>query len=251
MRIKLTLETRDRDITLPISYNYQVQSMIYNNISNTLANELHKKGFAFEKRKFRMFVFSRLQGSFQVNKKNKTIQFKSPISLIFATPYNILTQSLAEKTMKHGEVKIGNNQLYISSIEVYKNRTFDNTIKIKILSPITVYSTLYKNDGKSKKTYYYTPYEKEFKDLIHDNIIKKYTAFNKKEPKDKKFCIDPLKVTQKRNHIVAFYKDTVIKGWTGIYILTGSPELIGFSYDTGLGSKNSQGFGMWEIINRE
>ncbi|MFO7891873.1 MAG: CRISPR-associated endoribonuclease Cas6 [bacterium] len=249
MRIKLTLETRDRDITLPISYSYQVQSMIYNTISNTLANQLHKKGFAFEKREFRMFVFSRLQGSFRINKKDKTIQFKSPISLIFATPYNILTQSLAEKIMKHGEVKIGNNQLFISSIEVYKNKSFDNTIKIKILSPITVYSTLYKNDGKSKKTYYYSPFEQEFNEMIHNNIIKKYIAFYAKEPDHKKFYIEPFKVTPQNNHIVSFYKDTVIKGWTGIYQLTGSSELIEFSYDTGLGSKNSQGFGMWEVVN--
>ncbi len=251
MRIKLTLETRDRDITLPISYNYHVQSMIYNNISNTLADKLHKKGFAFEKRKFRMYVFSRIMGKYRVNKKDKKIIFKNPVSLIFSTPYNILTQSLAENIMKGDNVKIGSNELFINSIEVFKNKTFDDTVKIKLLSPITVYSTLFKNDGKSKKTYYYTPYEEEFNDLIHDNIIKKYTAFNNKEPKNKKFRIEPVKVTQKRNHIVSFYKNTVIKGWTGIYSLTGSPELIGFSYDSGLGSKNSQGFGMWEVVNRE
>lgn len=255
MRIKLTLENRNRNITLPISYNYYVQSMIYNNISDTLAEELHKKGFPFEKRKFRMFVFSRILGKYKTNNKDKKIIFKSPVSIIFSTPYNILTQSLAEEIMKDGDVLIGGNELFINSIQVYKKKIFDDTLKVKILSPITVYSTLYKNDGKSKKTYYYNPYEEEFNELIHNNIIKKYIAFHAKEPKDKKFYIEPFKVSQKKNHIVTFYKGTVIKGWTGIYQLTGSPELIEFSYDTGLGSKNSQGFGMWEEwgdrINKE
>ncbi|MFW6129578.1 MAG: CRISPR-associated endoribonuclease Cas6 [Atribacterota bacterium] len=246
----MTLEKRDSLITLPISYNYYVQSMIYHNISDKLADELHKKGFPFEKRKFRMFVFSRIQGRYKTNKNDKKIIFESPISIIFSTPYNVLTQSLAEKIMKEGDIRIGGNELFINSIQVYKNKMFDSTLKIKILSPVTVYSTLYKNNDEGKKTYYYNPYEEEFNELIHDNIIKKYIAFYEKEPEDKNFNIEPFKVSQRRNHVVSFYKGTVIKGWTGIYQLTGSPELIDFSYDAGLGSKNSQGFGMWEVVNK-
>jgi CRISPR-associated endoribonuclease Cas6 len=33
-----------------------------------------------------------------------------------------------------------------------------------------------------------------------------------------------------------------------IYQIHGKPELISLAYDTGLGSKNSQGFGMFEIL---
>ncbi|MBC7189418.1 hypothetical protein H5U35_04285, partial [Candidatus Aerophobetes bacterium] len=42
---------------------------------------------------------------------------------------------------------------------------------------------------------------------------------------------------------------TLIKGWMGTYRLEGNPELIKFSYDAGLGAKNSQGFGMYEVVN--
>lgn len=41
-----------------------------------------------------------------------------------------------------------------------------------------------------------------------------------------------------------------IKAWLGIYRLQGEPELISLAYDTGFGSKNSQGFGMFEILTK-
>jgi len=48
---------------------------------------------------------------------------------------------------------------------------------------------------------------------------------------------------------VVLFKDTVIKGWMGIYKLKSHPKILKLAYDTGLGSKNSQGFGMWEVID--
>ncbi|MDN5332516.1 MAG: CRISPR-associated endoribonuclease Cas6 [Tepidanaerobacteraceae bacterium] len=44
------------------------------------------------------------------------------------------------------------------------------------------------------------------------------------------------------------YKDVIIKGWMGVYILKGDPVLLKIAYDAGLGSKNSQGFGCFEIL---
>ncbi|MFN7181678.1 MAG: CRISPR-associated endoribonuclease Cas6 [Planctomycetota bacterium] len=45
-------------------------------------------------------------------------------------------------------------------------------VVVKMLSPITIYSTLTKRDG-SKKTYYYNPFENEFGQLIRDSGVKK------------------------------------------------------------------------------
>lgn len=44
------------------------------------------------------------------------------------------------------------------------------------------------------------------------------------------------------------FKGTVIKGWTGLYELSLPEPLFQIAYDTGLGSKNSQGFGMVEVV---
>lgn len=44
------------------------------------------------------------------------------------------------------------------------------------------------------------------------------------------------------------YKGTVIKAWEGTFRLLGPQELVELAYDTGLGAKNSQGFGCFELL---
>ena len=56
--------------------------------------------------------------------------------------------------------------------------------------------------------------------------------------------IVPLKVKES----IILYKDTVVKGWCGVFLMEGHLTLIRCVYDTGLGAKNSQGFGMFEVI---
>jgi CRISPR-associated endoribonuclease Cas6 len=43
----------------------------------------------------------------------------------------------------------------------------------------------------------------------------------------------------------------VIKGWFGIYEKDGDPRLLKLAYSTGLGAKNSQGFGMIDVIKEK
>ena len=41
---------------------------------------------------------------------------------------------------------------------------------------------------------------------------------------------------------------TVIKRWKGRFKVKGHPEFLAFAYDAGLGSRNSQGFGMVNVV---
>jgi CRISPR-associated endoribonuclease Cas6 len=45
------------------------------------------------------------------------------------------------------------------------------------------------------------------------------------------------------------YRETVIKAWTGIYELDLPEPFFLLAYESGLGSKNSQGFGMVEAVD--
>ncbi len=248
MRIKFTFEADEGKVILPINYNRALQSFIYRNITPELSNFLHNKGFKFDKRSFKLFTFSRILGKeYRILKDKKMIEFKTPISFYLSTIYPPVAEEFTSSIIKLNEVVLWKNRLYVSSIEVFTKKFNKEKILIKMLSPITIYSTLKKPDGK-KKTYYYSPFEKEFSELIEKNIIKKYISYYREEPSEVKFRIKPLKVSEKRNLITTFYKGTVIKGWTGIYEIEGGKELIEFSYSTGIGAKNSQGFGMWEEI---
>lgn len=246
MRMVITLEFVDKFFILPIDYNHIIQSFIYRNISSELASFLHERGYTYGKRSFKLFTFSRLFGEFKLNKEN--IEFRSPVRLYIASAETRFIQELAETLLKSKNIKLGKQSVEISSIEISPNKNFGREVLIKTLSPITVYSTLHTKDGK-KKTYYYFPYEKEFSELIFKNLKKKFKLVYGKEPGRRELLIEPLDRKSISQRIVK-YKGTIVKGWMGRFRLKGSPDLISLGYDTGLGSKNSQGFGMFEVIER-
>lgn len=242
MRVILSLNSKE-EITLPISYNEIVQGFIYRNIEESLAEDIHNRGFAFEKRNFKLFTFSRLLGKTRINKD--LFNISTPFKLIIASPYREILQSLAENLIKKQELRLGDNELYIESISVSFAPEMKDTVSIRMLSPVTVYSTLTSPDGR-KKTYYYNPKEKEFSELIRQNIIKKYLAFYRRPPSSQEFAIEPVKVTREDEKIIS-YKGFIIKGWMGRYRLSGAKELLQLAYDAGIGAKNSQGFGCFEV----
>lgn len=279
MRIKINLESISERLSLPAHYNYILQAFIYRNLSKTLADKIHSQGFAFEKRQFRLFTFSRLLGSFQRNQD--TIAYQGLISLWVASPLTEILESFASHLARKGKIKLDRSYCRITGIEVPFTEDFESTdshrltqkgivggvslprfsMMIKMLSPVTAYSTLLTQD-KKRKTYYYSPFEADFNRICHQNLLKKYQLlshpnsspstgevgegdFKKLLDLTEKFSIIPERVSKRNEHII-MYKGTVIKAWSGIYRLEGSPELIKVAFDCGLGAKNSQGFGMIE-----
>ncbi len=244
MRIEINLSA-ETPLILPKSHNHLLQGFIYSLLDPLLRKRLHKEGYPYEKRRFKLFTFSRLLGKVKMFKEY--FQFNPPLKLIISSPKDEILQSLAEGLLKSPEVILGKNTVYIDSINVAARSSFNHEVTIKMLSPVTIRSTLYGADG-SKKSYYYSPFEKEFCRLIKENLRKKYKiVFNKNLGHDFEFSIKPQKVPPSCERII-IYKGTVIKAWMGIYEIKGNPEVIALSYDTGLGAKNSQGFGCWEKL---
>lgn len=245
MRIEITLTSQSK-INIPKSHNHILQGFIYTLLEPSLRGFLHNQGYAYEKRKFKLFTFSRLTGQFE--SFNNHFQFIPPVRLFISSPKSEILQSLADGLLKKEKFSLGGNELFIESVGVLPKLTFTQELIIKMLSPVTVYSTLEKSDG-SKKTYYYSPFEGEFNTLIQENLRKKYQAAYGKEPFERDFNIIPYKVRPWDEKIVIYNKKpkpTIIKAWMGIYKIAGSPQIVELAYDSGIGSKNSQGFGCWE-----
>lgn len=247
MRLLLELSS-EGNFTVPIHYNHHIQSLLYSSISPKLAEILHNYGFPLEKRRFRLFTFSRILGEYRINKDKEKIVFSSPFRFIVSSVMKEFIEEIAEELIRRESVEILFQRVSLNSVEVSDLSINRDRLKIKMLSPVTIYSTLSRADGR-KKTYYYTPFEKEFSQLISENARKKFRAFYEKEP-DGEIHLTPLNVNMSNQKIIS-YKNTVIKGWMGIYELSGSPELMKLVYDTGLGGKNSQGFGCFEIRGRK
>ena len=119
--------------------------------------------------------------------------------------------------------------------EVYRSCIVDT------VSPITVHSTFEKPDGK-RFTYYYEPMEKEFSDMIKNNLIRKYVSYHGKQPDSTDFSIKPHNC-KKLRRIDTSYNGIIIRAWRGSYEIEGAPELIKMALLGGIGERNSVGFG--------
>ena len=85
-----------------------------------------------------------------------------------------------------------------------------------------------------------------FYQSINGNFFRKYQAYYGVPPiSDIQMNLCDNKVPRK---IVTKYKGIYITGWLGNYKISGERKYLDFLYQTGLGAKNSQGFGMFSIL---
>ncbi len=241
MRVRLDLATPRGGLSLPIHYNYLINSTIYRTISSDYATFLHDSGFKLGNRSFKLFTFSRILAPFTL--KDGTITFRGRAVLFISSPLLRFLKELVSGFLKRGYLNLNGSRVKISGFEFLESPLISESVIIRTLSPITVYSTLRGEEGR-KKTYYYNPKEREFSELASENARKKHFLLTGRKIGGN-LKIEPLRVREN----VLLYKGTVVKGWTGTFLLEGPKPLIQTVYDAGLGSKNPQGFGMFEVIS--
>jgi len=253
MRIRVTYEILEGNkVVLPAHYNYHIHGLIYRTFSNELASKLHTEGFIFNKRPFKLFTFSRIleKGNLIKSGENAKLVLGRRISFFFSSPVENIVANLGEMSFKRREFYLYGQRIYLSQLEVITPPRLEDRLFIKALSPITVYSTLTAGDGR-KKTYYYSPTERDWEIQIFTNLWRKSQALGMGSSDPAYLAgsrIRPVKVGKQDLRIMK-YRDTVIKGWTGIYELDLPEEFFYLAYDAGLGAKNSQGFGMIEVTD--
>lgn len=250
MRLKIRLAAGNDLLSLPVQYNNLVQGLIYNNLDHALSSWLHETGRTHELRRFKLFTFSRLFGKNSVEKGR--ITFDGPTHFYLSSVDAEVLGSLAEHLLREPDVRLGNSRCRIEEVSVEPAPDLANgdTALLKAISPITAYSTLTTGDGR-KKTYYYAPQEKEWSDSLIANLRRKAGALDWASDAERDLedaWIKPHKVSNRDQKILDF-KGTVIKGWTGLYEAKLPEPYLRLAYDAGLGSKNSQGFGMVGVIN--
>jgi CRISPR-associated endoribonuclease Cas6 len=242
MRIWLELGAPEM-IRLPLHYNHAVQGLIYRLLPHEYRKTLHDDGYVVDKRSLKLFTFSRIFG-----RKERIgagfIAFRPPIKICISSPIESFLSELVDQLVKNPRLQLLGNEIQVTSIEVPRSPVLGEEVVFHTLSPITVYSTLYTAEGK-KKTYYYSPYEEEFSQLASINLARKYKAY-KGEEIHGDVSITPL---GRPKESIVLFKGTVIKAWAGRFKIKGDKRLIEIAYEAGIGSKNSAGFGMVEVVN--
>lgn len=242
MRLEVILNSEE-EIVIPIAYNYYVQSLIYNLISNEeYADFLHNKGYRAFNRKFKLFSFSKIEGDFIFDKESKMLTyFKKEIKITITSPNEDFIKYILETLFLCDELLLCKNRLKVQNVKIKEDIHIKDNLKVYTLSPIVVSSTL-----ASGQTVYYSPLDHCFSERIKQNILKKYSAFKGKEEENINFNVKLINRNKVRKR-VSKYKGIMINGYMCELELSGDVEILKFAYDACLGEKNSQGFGVLEV----
>lgn len=239
--MQLHVTFKNQNTVLPIAYRYFVQSMIYNALESNsgFSQFLHDSGYINENRGYKFFTFSPLSGNYQI--KNKKIIFSDNISLEIRSFEPEIIRLLICALKDGSKTDIGRNTLTVEKCVLSNKIFYQPIVKIKTISPITAYVT---RDYTNR--IYFSPEDNDFNQLIVNNAKRKWLSAGKSEDD---FIlsfkhIDTMPIKKE----VTTYKKSYITAWHGGFVLEGNPEVISFLYNVGLGSKNSQGFGMFEVI---
>ena len=240
--MQLMIEMKfDDELILPIGHHHILQSMIYHNLKTypEYSRYLHDSGYSEQNRHFKMFTFGPLRGRYQI--RNKEICFTDTISLEIRSPEPMMIRILEESVRENG-VTFGSNRSIWIRTKLDDKTVEQDKIHIRMQSPVTARST----DPVSKRTTFYNPEDPEFCVKINENFARKYKALYGMEPTGN-ISIEPVRVTG-RDRYVTKYQGFFIFGWLGEYVLSGERKYLDFLYQTGLGEKNAQGFGMYKIL---
>ena len=233
----------DRPLILPINYLHILQAIIYRGIGDEggMSTFLHDTGYRFEKRSYRMFTFSWLQGKYEI--VNKQIIFRNQVFFEVRSPENLLILKMMKNFHDNG-VCFGEKHYRNVEVLVSDEMVEENNIRIKMLTPICVYSTA--EDGN---TYFFKPEDEGFSEKLDYSFRRKYAAYTGIVPEEG-ISIRVINILPK-DKIVTRYQGTMLSGYKGEYQIAGKRKYLDFLYQTGLGSKNTQGFGMFDIVEGE
>lgn len=231
----------DGGLELPVHYRHILQAAIYRalTVEPSYAAELHDRRITKGERPFKFFTYSDLKGKYEI--LSDRICFIREVSFEVRSPKEEFILRLRDGLDRKGLI-LGRREISEVYTRISRTTIRSGQLRIRMKTPICVYST----DPVTHKTYFYTPEEQGFYDLVQSNFIRKYRAFSGGEPEEL-ISLQPVYV-HARDKIVTKYKNFYYSGWKGEYILSGPCEYLDFLFQTGIGAKNAQGFGMFEVM---
>ncbi len=253
MRVRVELKS-DRPVTIDIAYNYIIQAFVYRNLSKETAKFIHDKGYIHEGRRFKMFTFSKIRYNGNTGKMDKVqrkITFYDSFSFCISSPDDDFINELIQNIFKNN-LRIGGYSLTVKGIDVFNYKDLDkyivnNRLLVKSISPIFVHTT-----DSDNVDHHLSPLGENFSSFVRSNLINKHCAFYKKYPSDDRFDIKVIR-EDRLKAVTDYYRKDIAepyKCYYGQFEITGSKDLLKLAYKAGIGSRNSQGYGCVEVLDR-
>lgn len=256
MRFKLTLNIDKQPFgnLIPLNYQYAASALIYKILSNSesdFAEWLHQNGFSDDKRRFKLFTFSRLnvprysiEGSY-LKILSDTIEWY--ISFLPERSTQEFVQGLfKEQTFALGDRRV-RIRFRVQGVEMIPSPVFKNSMKFETMSPACI---VRQEGDRSEK--YISPDHPDATGIVKLNLLNKYRAFYGHDFPISDFPFILKTLNKPKSSLITIKEGTPqeskIRGFMCRFSLNAPEELMKIMYETGLGSKNSQGFGFIQEI---
>lgn len=260
MRLLIRLLPLSNPASLPLD-NYPLAGVIYRSVASVApdyAEFLHEEGFAAhepskeprspEHKRFKFFVFSRIEQSGKRIANGRQWLSPRPVDWKVASPLDELMQLFATGLISQGKIRIGDKaggcEFEVSEIIELRAPQMRREAHFKTLSPLFVSVDESRADGSRTKQHLRAD-DRRFAEQIRTNLIRKYQALTGAEPPNSElhFQFDGPPKSQ-----LVQYRETNHHCYIGNFTVSGSTELIRLGWDCGFGEANSKGFGMAEYI---
>lgn len=250
MRFKLILniDRNTKDERIPLNYQYAASSLIYRILSNSgseFSSWLHENGFKDDQRRFKLFTFSRLFiPRYSIEGPYLKILSDTVEWYISFLP-DRSTQEFVQGLFKEQAFELGdrraNIRFRVQEVEMLPSPVFKETMTFKTLSPACIVRQ--EKDGSEK---YISPDYPDAVETVKLNLLNKYRAFYGHDFPEEHFPFSLRVLTKPRSSLITIKEGTPqeskIRGFMCRFELTAPVELMKIMYETGLGSKNSQGY---------
>lgn len=234
MRLRIRLKLAGKRI--PVNYRSLIQGFIYQAIGNNeYSQSLHNVGQRLENRPFKLFVFSEIFGDTQYDSRNHTILFLSNANFEISSFDDELLYRLANFLEQNDFIVLGKEVIPLLGYEIIDDFIKqEEVLTFKTISPVII------NKTENKRPIYLYPSTLEYHEMLINNILKKHCLCFDTPAKDFEIIeianIKEKKVYFRNIFYISYNYEITFKNLT--------QELIQLIMRTGIGSKNSMGFGM-------
>ena len=252
MRFKITFSRTGKQRMLPMDYQYYLSAWIYKVISNAdreFANFLHSSGYTTGNKQFKLFSYSPLNFGKPTLWKEKTLFEIHVVQLSLNVSFHLA--EAAEKFIiglfNNQQVYVGDQfnglDLVVMQVERLPEPVLTDTMNYRAVSPVVISL----KDDNSKYAQYLAPTDDKSIDLLRQNLLNKYNSIPnvaalpegtgfvfklKNTPKSKLVTVKPYTPEQSK-----------VRGFIFDFTLTCPIEIHRLILSTGIGEKNSMGFG--------
>jgi CRISPR-associated endoribonuclease Cas6 len=249
---------------LPFSYQYELSAWIYRMISHgdsEFGKFLHSRGYASEKKRFKLFTFSSLYiPEFEpVDDRMKILCPEVSVVVSFLVEEaarDMIIGLFQKKELRLGD-RISQVDLAVESVETLPSLTINtSTVRLKTTSPLLVSKPVELDNGKLRHEYL-SPLHSEYEKYFIQNLEDKYHTAKKHklappltEQPQCGFHLLSEKPRMRGIRVKAFTpSETKIIGYMFDFELTAPSEIIRLGILAGFGGENAMGFGATKIIH--